>query len=157
VINRDSGTEGAALVDMLRAVEFDGKPALDVKIIESEDSGLISLREGKAALVLLIPPGFTGALEDARIGRTGCSYPALSAARQRARRPIPAARSRRSAEERSAVPGDPASSPPLFVFGFRLCVFSRPGHLGVSPVARVASSLAGNSPRPGRGIFAEGS
>jgi ABC-type polysaccharide/polyol phosphate export permease len=69
VINRDSGAEGAALMDMLRAVEFDGKPALDVKAVESEDQGMISLREGKAALLLVIPAGFTSALEDARTGK----------------------------------------------------------------------------------------
>jgi ABC-2 type transport system permease protein len=68
VINRDSGTEGAALVDMLRAVEFDGKPALDVKVIDDEDEGLISLREAKAGLMLIIPSGFTRALADARSG-----------------------------------------------------------------------------------------
>ncbi len=68
VINRDSGTEGAALVDMLRAVEFDGKPALDVKVVDDEDEGLISLREAKAGLMLIIPSGFTRALEVARSG-----------------------------------------------------------------------------------------
>lgn len=77
VINRDSGAEGAGLVDMLRAVEFDGKPALDVKAAESEDQGMISLREGKAALMLVIPAGFTGALEDARTGQTVTPAPEI--------------------------------------------------------------------------------
>jgi ABC-type polysaccharide/polyol phosphate export permease len=77
VINRDSGTEAVALVDMLRAVEFDGKPAMDVKSIEGEEPGLISLREGKAALLLIIPSGFTQALEDARAGRTEISPPEI--------------------------------------------------------------------------------
>ncbi len=71
VINRDSGAEGSALVDMLRAVEFDGKPALDVKVIDDEDEGLISLREAKAGLMLIIPSGFTRALADARSGVGG--------------------------------------------------------------------------------------
>jgi ABC-2 type transport system permease protein len=71
VINRDSGAEGSALVDMLRAIEFEGKPALDVKIIDSEARGLISLREAKAGLVLVIPSGFTRSLEAARSGETG--------------------------------------------------------------------------------------
>ena len=71
VINRDSGAEGAALVDMLRAIEFDGKPALDVKLIDDEAQGLISLREAKAGLMLIIPSGFTRALEDARAGGGG--------------------------------------------------------------------------------------
>ena len=69
VINRDSGAEGAALVDMLCAVEFEGKPALDVKLIDGEEQGLISLREAKAGLMLIIPSGFTQALEDARAGK----------------------------------------------------------------------------------------
>jgi ABC-2 type transport system permease protein len=56
---------------MLRAVEFECKPALDVKVLESEDPGLISLREAKAALMLIIPSGFTRALEDARAGGAG--------------------------------------------------------------------------------------
>jgi ABC-type Na+ efflux pump permease subunit len=71
VINRDSGSEGAAMVDMLRAIEFEGNPALNVKDIETEDQGLISLREAKAGLMLIIPSGFTRALEDARSGSTG--------------------------------------------------------------------------------------
>jgi ABC-2 type transport system permease protein len=69
VINRDSGAEGSALVDMLRAVEFEGKPALDVKLIDGEEQGLISLREAKAGLLLIIPSDFTGALADARTGK----------------------------------------------------------------------------------------
>jgi ABC-type polysaccharide/polyol phosphate export permease len=71
VINRDSGAEGAALVDILRAVEFEGKPALDVKVIDNEDEGLISLREAKAGMMLVIPSGFSRALEDARTGKAG--------------------------------------------------------------------------------------
>ena len=71
VINRDSGAEGSALVDMLRAVEFEGKPALDVKVIADEDPGLISLREAKSGLMLVIPSCFTRALEDARAGIVG--------------------------------------------------------------------------------------
>jgi ABC-2 type transport system permease protein len=71
VINRDSGAEGAALIDMLRAVEFDGKPALDVKVIDDEEEGLISLREAKAGMMLIIPSGFTRALESARAGVGG--------------------------------------------------------------------------------------
>ncbi|RPJ59622.1 MAG: hypothetical protein EHM12_06780, partial [Dehalococcoidia bacterium] len=66
VINRDAGGEGAALVDLLRAVEFEGKPALDVKAVENEEQGLISLRESKAGLLLVIPSGFSRNLEAAR-------------------------------------------------------------------------------------------
>ncbi|MBN1438227.1 MAG: ABC transporter permease [Anaerolineales bacterium] len=74
VVNRDSGLEGAGLVDMLRAVEFEGKPALDVKSIGGEADGLISLREAKAALLLIIPEDFSAALEAARTG--GATTPA---------------------------------------------------------------------------------
>jgi ABC-type multidrug transport system permease subunit len=70
VINRDGGSEGAKLVDMLRAVEFDGKPALDVQAVENKEPGLIALREAKAALLLILPPGFTRAVEEARAGQT---------------------------------------------------------------------------------------
>jgi ABC-type polysaccharide/polyol phosphate export permease len=77
VVNRDSGAEGAALVDMLRAVTFEDKPALDVKDIESEDAGMISLREGKTAMVMVIPASFTQALEQARGGRSAASVPEL--------------------------------------------------------------------------------
>jgi ABC-type polysaccharide/polyol phosphate export permease len=77
VVNRDSGAEGAALVDTLRAVEFEGKPALDVKTVADPDRGMISLREGKAALMLIIPEEFTTALEDARAGRSGSSPPVI--------------------------------------------------------------------------------
>lgn len=68
VINRDSGGEGAAMVDMLRAIEFEGKPALDVKVIDAEEQGWITLREAKAGLILIIPSGFTQALAAARVG-----------------------------------------------------------------------------------------
>jgi len=68
VVNRDSGAEGAGLVEILRGVEFDGKPALDVKSISGESDGWISLREAKAALLLVIPEGFSSALETARAG-----------------------------------------------------------------------------------------
>jgi ABC-2 type transport system permease protein len=71
VVNRDSGAEGSALVDMLRAIAFEGKPALDVKLIDGEEQGLISLREAKAGLMLVIPSDFTKALEDARTGNAG--------------------------------------------------------------------------------------
>jgi ABC-2 type transport system permease protein len=68
VINHDTGMEGSALVDMLRAVEFEGKPALDVKATASEDQGLISLREGKAAVLIVIPEGFSAAIDTTRGG-----------------------------------------------------------------------------------------
>jgi ABC-type multidrug transport system permease subunit len=77
VVNKDAGAEGAALVDMLRAVEFDGKPALDVKSIPGEEQGLISLREGKAALLLVIPAGFSRALAGAGTGKIDVPAPEI--------------------------------------------------------------------------------
>jgi ABC-2 type transport system permease protein len=69
ILDRDSGLEARGLVDTLRAISFEGKPAADVKIIERMDEGLISLREGKAALLIVIPDGFSAALDGARGGR----------------------------------------------------------------------------------------
>jgi ABC-2 type transport system permease protein len=77
VVDRDRGAEGAALVDMLRAVEFDGKPALDVRVVENEETGLVSLREGKAALMLVLPAGFSRALADAGSGGAASSAPEI--------------------------------------------------------------------------------
>ena len=45
----------AVMVDMLRAVTFEDKPALDVKCIASQDAGMISLREGKTSMDMVIP------------------------------------------------------------------------------------------------------
>jgi ABC-type polysaccharide/polyol phosphate export permease len=78
VVNRDSGTQGAALVDMLRAVTFEDKPAIDVKCITSRDAGMISLREGKTSMVMVIPASFTRALEDSRAGSDAFVFPELA-------------------------------------------------------------------------------
>ena len=77
VLDRDSGPEARGLVDTLRAISFEGKPAADVKYIGRMDDGLISLREGKAALLIVIPEGFSAAIEDARSGRSGSQTPDL--------------------------------------------------------------------------------
>jgi ABC-type multidrug transport system permease subunit len=77
VINRDSGAEGAGLVDMLRAVEFEGNPALDVKSIAAESDGWISLREAKAAVMMIIPEEFSAALEGARAGKDATHAPEI--------------------------------------------------------------------------------
>jgi ABC-type multidrug transport system permease subunit len=77
VLNLDSGTEGAALIDALRAIEFEGKPACDVKVIGRRNDELISLREGKAALMIVIPEGFSEALAGARAGGSVPAPPEL--------------------------------------------------------------------------------
>jgi ABC-type multidrug transport system permease subunit len=77
VLDNDSAAESDALVDGLRAVEFEGRPALDVKTVAGEDTALNSLREGKGALLLILPAGFTQALADARAGRPESAPPMI--------------------------------------------------------------------------------
>jgi ABC-2 type transport system permease protein len=71
VFDRDSGPEARGLTDALRAISFEGKPAADVKKIGSREDGMISLREGKAALMIVIPQGFSAAIDAARGGLSG--------------------------------------------------------------------------------------
>ncbi len=68
VLDRDSGPEARGLIDTLRAISFEGNPAADVKSIGSMEEGLISLREGKAALLIVIPDGFSTAIDRTRNG-----------------------------------------------------------------------------------------
>jgi ABC-2 type transport system permease protein len=77
VLDRDSGSEAQELVDTLRAIQFEGKPATDVKYIGRMEDGLISLREGKVALLIVIPDGFSAAIDDARSGRSVPQTPDL--------------------------------------------------------------------------------
>jgi ABC-2 type transport system permease protein len=77
VLDRDSGSEARGLVDTLRAISFEGKPAADVKSIGRRDDGLISLREGKVALMIVIPDGFSRAIDDARGGGSVAEAPDL--------------------------------------------------------------------------------
>jgi ABC-type multidrug transport system permease subunit len=77
VLNLDSGVEGAALIDTLRAIEFEGKPACDVKVIGRREGGLISLREGKTAILIVIPEGFSEAVSGARSGGSVSALPEL--------------------------------------------------------------------------------
>ncbi len=73
VINEDTGPAGAALVEALRAQEFDGKPVLEVVTLADRRLAEATLRERKAALLLLIPAGFSQALE---AGAAGGAAPA---------------------------------------------------------------------------------
>ncbi len=62
VINQDAGPAGAELVAALRAEQFDGQPVLEVVPLADRNLAEATLRERKAALLLVIPPGFSQAL-----------------------------------------------------------------------------------------------
>lgn len=71
VVNDDAGAAtlqderrqaGAQFIDMMRQAEFDGKPVFTVAVVADRREGENALREGKAALLLLIPPDLTQVL-----------------------------------------------------------------------------------------------
>jgi ABC-2 type transport system permease protein len=63
VINQDAGPAGAKLVEALRAQRLDGKPVLDVVALADRGAAEATLRERKAALLLVIPADFSHALQ----------------------------------------------------------------------------------------------
>jgi ABC-2 type transport system permease protein len=54
--------EGARLLNLLRALEFEGQAMFDVTEVRDPQAAEIALREHKAALLLTIPPDFTSSL-----------------------------------------------------------------------------------------------
>lgn len=62
VINQDAGPAGAELVEALRGAQFDGKPVLTLEVLAARSEAETALRERKAAMLLVIPAGFTQAL-----------------------------------------------------------------------------------------------
>ncbi len=62
IANDDGGQIGAELVQTVRETEFDGEPVFDVELVADRHAAEITLREHKAALLLVIPPDFTQAL-----------------------------------------------------------------------------------------------
>jgi ABC-2 type transport system permease protein len=71
VVNEDSGgitpqeerlEAGAQLIDVMRAVRWEGKPVFDVTVATDRHTAEITVRERKASLLLFIPPGFSRAL-----------------------------------------------------------------------------------------------
>ena len=63
VINQDAGPAGAKLIEALRSEQFDGKPVLDVVALADRGAAEATLRERKAALLLMIPADFSRALQ----------------------------------------------------------------------------------------------
>lgn len=65
--NKDEGFLGAELVTAIRSAEFDGLPAFTVLEGYSAQTAEIFLNEGKAALVVYIPPQFSELIQQSRI------------------------------------------------------------------------------------------
>jgi ABC-2 type transport system permease protein len=69
VLDQDAGPRGAELAAAVRGIQFDGQPAVSVSPARARQESEVALREGKIALLLVIPPNFTAGLEAARDGR----------------------------------------------------------------------------------------
>jgi ABC-2 type transport system permease protein len=63
VLNEDEGGTGLEVIEVLRATEWEGNPVFDVVLTADRPSAYTALRERKAALLLVIPPHFSAALE----------------------------------------------------------------------------------------------
>jgi len=59
VSNQDQGPLGDQFTQVVRLVEFEGKPVFDVRIVSDQPAAENTLREGKAALLLHIPADFS--------------------------------------------------------------------------------------------------
>ncbi len=68
VLNRDTSGAGEQLVAAMDALEFEGKPVLDVDMVASEEDARIALLERKAALLVIVPPDLGEALAGASGG-----------------------------------------------------------------------------------------
>ncbi|MDD3824978.1 MAG: ABC transporter permease [Anaerolineae bacterium] len=68
VLNRDTSGAGEQLVAAMDALEFEGKPVLDVDMVASEEDARIALLERKAALLVIVPPDLGDALAGASRG-----------------------------------------------------------------------------------------
>ncbi len=62
VNNQDEGKLGAGLVQAVRDAEFDGKPVFTVMEGISSEKARVMLNEGKAAMLLTLPPQFSSAI-----------------------------------------------------------------------------------------------
>lgn len=61
----DAQPLGEALVEQITALEYEGQPVFTVHLVEDRASAEVALRERKAALLLVIPPDFTQAIQQA--------------------------------------------------------------------------------------------
>jgi ABC-2 type transport system permease protein len=80
VLNEDDGAEktaggnwqaGAQLIDVMRALEWEGAPVFDVSLVTDRRAAEISLWERKTSLLLILPPDFSKALLDAAVSAHG--------------------------------------------------------------------------------------
>ncbi|MBN1992453.1 MAG: ABC transporter permease [Anaerolineae bacterium] len=87
VANNDAGTTlpnqstwqaGNELLDVIQAAEFEDQPIFDVAVVADPHSAEITLRERKAAMLVVIPPNFSQALVEGMAG-TGPVSPAAVA------------------------------------------------------------------------------
>ncbi|MEW5959300.1 MAG: ABC transporter permease [Chloroflexota bacterium] len=69
VVNHDQGDQGRQLVESLRQARFDDQPVFTIIPCDTEKTAQISLRERKAAMLVVIPVDFSAALTAA--GQTG--------------------------------------------------------------------------------------
>ena len=67
VENHDQGERGDALIEALRTAEYEGLPLFDVAPVERTEYARVSLREHKAALLLVIPADLTECIESATL------------------------------------------------------------------------------------------
>ncbi len=61
-------TVGEHLVEWMRGVEFEGKPAMQVNLVSDPQDALASLRDRKATLMLVIPKNFSTQIYDRAAG-----------------------------------------------------------------------------------------
>jgi ABC-2 type transport system permease protein len=68
VRDEDSGLAGEALAEALRGAEYEGQPIFEVVPVDSQRAAEITLRERKAALLIVIPPDFSANVQQATRG-----------------------------------------------------------------------------------------
>ncbi|MBN1218926.1 MAG: ABC transporter permease, partial [Anaerolineae bacterium] len=87
VVNNDTGAAlpdqstwpaGNELLDVIQAAEFEGQPIFDVAVVADPHAAEITLRERKAAMLVVIPSDFSQALVEGMAG-TGRVSPAAVA------------------------------------------------------------------------------
>lgn len=62
ILNQDTGSAGAQFVEAIHSYEFDGKPVFTTAVITDRGEAEATLKERKAALLLVIPPNFSQAM-----------------------------------------------------------------------------------------------
>jgi ABC-2 type transport system permease protein len=60
----DSQTAGQMFVELLQAAEYEGQPLFDITQVDDHQTAEITLREHKAALMIVIPENFSAVLQD---------------------------------------------------------------------------------------------